>query len=89
MTIADASEILSSGIQLILILSLPSVGLGLLVGLIVAIIQAVTQIQEQTLTFLPKMVIVFLVVAATFPWMASSLIELIQVLLQSIPLYSR
>lgn len=89
MTIADASEILSNAIQLILLLSLPSVGLGLLVGLIVAIIQAVTQIQEQTLTFLPKMVIVFLVVAATFPWMASSLIELIQMLLQSIPLYSR
>lgn len=89
MTIDTAAEILSRAIQVILITSLPSVGLGLLIGLIVAIVQAVTQIQEQTLTFLPKMVVVFLVVSATFPWMAATFIELTVSLFQSIPIYSR
>ena len=89
MTIDDAAGIMNSAIQVILITSLPSVGLGLLVGLIVAIVQAVTQIQEQTLTFLPKMVVVFLVIAATFPWMVSTFLELIFGLFQSIPQYSR
>jgi len=89
MTIDDAAGIMNSAIQVILITSLPSVGLGLLVGLIVAIVQAVTQIQEQTLTFLPKMVVVFLVIAATFPWMVSTFLELAVGLFQSIPQYSR
>ena len=89
MTIDSAAEVLSNAIQVILITSLPAVGLGLLVGLVVAIVQAVTQIQEQTLTFLPKMVVVFLVVAATFPWMASTFIELTVTLFQNITLYAR
>lgn len=89
MTIDSAAEILTRAIQVILITSLPSVGLGLLIGLIVAIVQAVTQIQEQTLTFLPKMVVVFLVVSATFPWMASTFLELTINLFQSITLYAR
>ena len=89
MSIDDAAGIMNSAIQVILITSLPSVGLGLLVGLIVAIVQAVTQIQEQTLTFLPKMVVVFLVISATFPWMVSTFLELAIGLFQSIPQYSR
>ena len=60
MTIDNAAEIINLGIQAIIITSLPSVGLGIVVGLIIAIFQAVTQIQEQTLTFVPKMIVVFL-----------------------------
>ncbi len=89
MTIDNAAEIINSGIQVIIITSLPSVGLGIVVGLIVAIFQAVTQIQEQTLTFVPKMVVVFLVIAMTFTWMGSILVELTQGLFAQIPIYSR
>ena len=76
MTLDNISTILNDGIQTIIITSLPSVGVGLIVRLIIALFQAVTQIQEQTLTFVPKMVAVFLIVAATFPWMAGTIIEM-------------
>ena len=89
MTIDNAAEIINSGVQAIIITSLPSVGLGIVVGLIVAIFQAVTQIQEQTLTFVPKMIVVFLVIAMTFTWMGSLLIELTETLFSQIPIYSR
>ena len=65
-----ATEILDQAIQIIIIASMPSVGVGLLVGLLISVFQALTQIQEQTLTFVPKMVVVFLVIAITFSWMS-------------------
>ena len=89
MTIDNVTTILNDGIQTIIITSLPSVGVGLIVGLIIALFQAVTQIQEQTLTFVPKMVTVFLIFAATFPWMAGTIIEMTTNLWIQIPVYSR
>ena len=89
MTIDNVTTILNDGIQTIIITSLPSVGVGLVVGLIIALFQAVTQIQEQTLTFVPKMVTVFLILAATFPWMAGTIIEMTNNLWIQIPVYSR
>jgi flagellar biosynthesis protein FliQ len=89
MNLDTVNAILGNAIQIILITSLPSVGLGLLVGLTIAIIQAVTQVQEQTLTFVPKMIVVFLVLAATFPWTARVIIEMTLQLWSNIPAYSR
>jgi len=89
MNVDTVNAILGQAIMVILIVSLPSVGLGLLVGLIIAVIQAVTQVQEQTLTFVPKMIVVFLVLAVTFPWTARVLIEMTINIWQNIPLYSR
>ena len=66
-------------------LSLPAVGLGLLVGLVISLFQAVTQIQEQTLTFVPKMIVVMGVIAFMSPWMASLLIDFITTLWSNIP----
>ena len=89
MTLDNVTTIMNDSIQLIIITSMPSIGLGLLVGLLVAIFQAVTQIQEQTLTFVPKMIVVFIIIAATFPWMSSLIIEMTTQLWGQIPLYSR
>jgi len=89
MTIDNVSTILNQGIQTIILTSMPSIGLGLAVGLLVAIFQAVTQIQEQTLTFVPKMIVVFMVIMVTFPWMASTIIEMASTLWSQIPVYSR
>ena len=89
MTIDNAAEIMNQAIQSIIIASLPSVGAGIVIGLIIAVFQAVTQIQEQTLTFVPKMVVVFLVIAATFTWMGSMMVELSVSLWSQIPIYSR
>ncbi len=52
-----------------LLVSAPMLLAGLIIGLIVSIFQAVTQIQEMTLTFIPKIVAVFLALLVAFPWM--------------------
>ena len=89
MNVDIVTSILNEAIQVIIIGSLPTVGVGLAVGLIIAVFQAVTQIQEQTLTFVPKMVAVLIVLAATFPWLARLLIEMTLNLWTNIPIYSR
>lgn len=89
MDIDAVTSIVNNAVQVIIIGSMPTVGLGLLVGLIIAVIQAVTQIQEQTLTFVPKMVVVLWVLAATFPWMFRIIMELSLNMWNSIPLYSQ
>ncbi len=89
MNIDTATAILNSAIQVTLLASLPSIALGTLIGLFIAVFQAVTQIQEQTLTFVPKFIVILLVIAAIFPWMATMVVEMTLNLWQNIPLYSR
>ncbi len=60
---------------LVLVVSAPPVLMSLLVGFIISLFQATTQIQEQTLTFAPKVVIVFGVLALTGPWIGSQLLR--------------
>ena len=85
MNIDTLSRLTSDAIILVLILSLPSIGLGLLIGLCIALFQALTQIQEQSLTFVPKMIIVMLMLMVTMAWMASQLIAFCQRLWILIP----
>jgi flagellar biosynthetic protein FliQ len=75
MTTALATEYLRQGINLLLMLCMPVIGAGLAIGLLISLFQAVTQIQEQTLTFVPKLIIVFVVLSLTFPWMVSSIMS--------------
>ncbi|MDA8575734.1 flagellar biosynthetic protein FliQ [Candidatus Marinamargulisbacteria bacterium] len=84
-----ASEIVTRIFNLAVVVSLPTVGLGLLIGLIISIIQAVTQIQEQTLTFVPKMVVVLLLFAVFFHWMFGLISGVALDLWQDIPIYSQ
>jgi len=74
MTIDIVTGIVSSAILKILVLSLPSIGLGLLIGFSVSLFQALTQIQEQTLTFVPKMVVILMMIGVTMGWMLSQLV---------------
>ncbi len=60
---------------LVLVVSAPPVLMSLLVGFIISLFQATTQIQEQTLTFAPKVIIVFGVLAMTGPWIGSQLVR--------------
>lgn len=89
MTEGDAIALISQAIQVILITSLPLVGVGLLVGFLISLIQAVTQIQEQTLTFVPKMVVVMLMIAFSAPWLASVLVDFTTQMWEKIPYYAR
>lgn len=59
----------------VLLVSAPVLGLGLLVGLVVSIFQATTQIQEQTLAFVPKIIAVFVALLIFGPWMLSVLVD--------------
>ena len=68
-------HIFEQAVYTILIVSAPMLGLGLLVGLIVSIFQATTQIQEQTLAFIPKIVAILIAFIAFGPWMLTKLME--------------
>lgn len=65
----------SEGLWLILILSLLPLLASLIVGLVVSLFQALTQIQEQTLTFVPKIIATILVIMITAGWMMDTLRE--------------
>lgn len=68
-------DLFTESIKMILILSAPMLLSGLLIGLLVAIFQATTQIQEATLAFVPKIIVVFIVMMFTGSWLINSLIE--------------
>ena len=72
---------------LALILTGPPVLTALLVGLTISIVQATTQIQEQTLTFVPKLFAVVAVLAIGGPWMLAQLIAFASSIYESFPLY--
>ena len=69
------NSILQQALYLVLVVSAPPVIISLLVGFIIALFQATTQIQEQTLTFAPKMVVVFVTLAMVGPWIGYQLVR--------------
>jgi len=69
----------------VILISAPILGAALLVGLLISILQATTQIQEMTLVFVPKIVIVLLVAVIFGPWMLNILTDFTQSLYASIP----
>ena len=73
MSIGDVTSLLRGGIREVLLLAAPLLLSALVVGLIVAILQATTSIQEQTLTFVPKVITILLVLAFLGGLMFSSL----------------
>ena len=70
-------DIARDAIYTIVIVSAPLLLVALIVGLIISIFQTVTSIQEQTLTFVPKILSVFLVMLLVGSWMMNTLVELI------------
>ncbi len=82
-------NIAKDAIEITLILSLPILGIGLIVGLLVSLFQAVTQIQEATLTFVPKIVATFLGLLFLLPWMLGKMMTYTEQLISNIPRYIR
>lgn len=78
MTISEALDISRYTMVLILQLSAPTLVIGMAVGLIISIVQAVTQIQEQTLSFVPKMVAMAIVAVVMASWSLTKLLEFSQ-----------
>lgn len=76
-------------IELALMLALPMLGVGLAVGVFVSVIQAATQIQEMTLSFIPKIVSIFLALLISFPWLMDQMITFTRDVFLNIPNYVR
>lgn len=82
-------EFAKQAIKLTILLSMPMLGLGLLAGLVISVFQAVTQVQEMTLTFVPKIIAVFLGLLFAAPWMLDQLTTFTVNILENIPMYIR
>ena len=72
-------------IEITLILSLHIMGVGLVVGLFISLLQSLTQMHEMTLTFVPKIIAVAVVMVLTLPWMMDLMISFTVNLFQQIP----
>ncbi|MCY4757366.1 flagellar biosynthesis protein FliQ [Pelomonas aquatica] len=84
----DAQQVFTfgqQGLYMMLLVAAPILIVVLLVGVVVSVIQAATQINESTLSFVPKVIAAVLTLAVAGPWMMTELVEYIQRTLQTIP----
>ena len=79
-------RIVREGLLLVMLLSAAPMFASLLVGFVVSVFQATTQIQEQTLSYVPKLVAVFLTLAIAGPWILMQTVRFTRVLFDSIVL---
>lgn len=70
-----AIQIGRDALTMVMLIAAPMLGLGLLVGVLVSIFQATTQIQEQTLVFIPKIIAIFVAILVFGPWMLSLMVD--------------
>jgi flagellar biosynthetic protein FliQ len=85
MTPTTVVDIGRHAVEILLIISAPMLGAALVTGLIVSIFQAATQVNEMTLSFIPKLIAVFLVIVLAGPWMITLMTDYIRRLYTSIP----
>lgn len=81
---AQALDVAREAVYALLIVSSPLMVIGLAVGLAIAIFQALTQIQEVTLTFVPKIIVIFLSLLVLLPFMLRQLTDLTMFLMDKI-----
>ncbi len=82
-------DLANRAIMTTLIVSAPILLAGLLVGLAVSVFQAVTQIHEMTLSFIPKIVAIFFAILLLLPWMLGRFVDFTASVFNSIPTFSR
>jgi flagellar biosynthetic protein FliQ len=75
MNLDTATEIVRQTLVLAMVVSAPMLIIGLVVGIVISLLQAVTQIQEQTLTFIPKIVSMIAAAIVLMPWIGHRLLE--------------
>ena len=78
-------SLLRSSIEVLVLISAPLLLTALVVGLIISVFQAATQINEMTLSFIPKLLAMFAVAVLAGPWMLSMIVDFTKRLLSSIP----
>ena len=87
MTVELVKDISGELFKTVLLVAGPALLVSLLVGLIIGFFQTVTQIQEFTLTFVPKIIAVFTCLFVLLPWSANILLTFTRRLIENIPLY--
>jgi flagellar biosynthesis protein FliQ len=80
----DALDLIRAAIWTVIVASGPAVGLAMAVGIFIALLQAVTQIQEVTLTFVPKIAVIFATLLLTAPFISSALYAFTELIFQRI-----
>ncbi|EAI6102110.1 flagellar biosynthesis protein FliQ [Campylobacter jejuni] len=86
----DESTLVALGVQtfkITLLLSLPMLLAGLIAGLVISIFQATTQINEMTLSFVPKIILVVIILIFLMPWMTTTMIDFTENILNQIPTF--
>jgi flagellar biosynthetic protein FliQ len=73
MTGAEVLDIASDGIWTLIIVSMPMMLVGLVVGVVIALFQALTQIQEMTLVFVPKIIAIFITMLVSLPFLGATM----------------
>ena len=86
---SEALHLVYQALWLVLMLSAPPVLAAAVVGLLIALVQAATQIQEMTLTFIPKIVCMFLALLLALPWLMERMITFTHGVFINIPTYIR
>ena len=79
----------AESIRVLLMVAAPMLIAGLIVGVLISIFQTATSIQDQTLTFIPKIIVVLLVLLASLPWMMQVMIDYTTRLFSQLHLYVR
>jgi flagellar biosynthetic protein FliQ len=87
MTTDTVVGLMAEAIKITLLVSAPMLIVGLVVGVAISLFQAVTQIQEMTLVFVPKIIAVMVTLVAALPWMISLMITFTQNIFANIPAY--
>jgi len=80
-----AIQISRDALTMVMLIAAPMLGLGLLVGLMVSVFQATTQIQEQTLAFIPKIIAIFVAILVFGPWMLSLMVDYTREIFTNLP----
>ncbi|EAI8060143.1 flagellar biosynthesis protein FliQ [Campylobacter jejuni subsp. jejuni 1577] len=86
----DESTLVALGVQtfkITLLLSLPMLLAGLIAGLVISIFQATTQINKMTLSFVPKIILVVVILIFLMPWMTTTMIDFTENILNQIPTF--
>ena len=85
MTVEFAVELYREMLRTAALISAPILGIAMLVGLIVSVVQTLTSLQEQTLTFVPKIVAIAVVVGFGMPWFLEQLMTFLRLILNAAP----
>ncbi|NGZ05453.1 MAG: flagellar biosynthesis protein FliQ [Magnetococcales bacterium] len=85
MPVTTVLELVNDALKIALLISAPMLLTALVVGIVISLFQSVTQIQEMTLTFIPKILATFLALSLTLPWMMEILMDYFAKLFDLIP----